>query len=115
MHRSAVWCLSLVGFYNVTKGPYNFLSVYEPYSYNILQRPEASPCHRIEHKGRQPDRNALCQRNEDEYWTPMDVKVTDRTFAKSTKQNNGADVKRAGAEPCRGIPGNHPDPYDCPP
>jgi hypothetical protein len=28
----------------------------------------------------------------------MDVKVTDRTFAKSTKQNNGADVKRAGAE-----------------
>ena len=36
--------------------------------------------------------------SEDEYWTPMDIKVTDRTFAKSTKQNNGADVKRAGAE-----------------
>ena len=28
----------------------------------------------------------------------MDVKVTDRTFAKSTKQNNGADIKRAGVE-----------------
>jgi hypothetical protein len=28
----------------------------------------------------------------------MDVKVTDRTFAKSTQQNNGADIHRAGAE-----------------
>ena len=32
--------VSLVGFYNVTKGTYNFLNVYEPYSYDILQRPE---------------------------------------------------------------------------
>ena len=32
--------ISLAGFYNLTKGPYNFLSVYDPYSYNILQRPE---------------------------------------------------------------------------
>ena len=35
---------------------------------------------------------------EDDYWTPMDVKVTDRTFVKSSQQNNGADIRRAGAE-----------------
>lgn len=91
--------LSLVGFYNVTKGPYNFLSVYEPYSYNILQRPEgftmpSDPSIKVDSQTGM----LYVRGSEDEYWTPMDVKVTDRTFAKSTKQNNGADVKRAGAE-----------------
>ena len=91
--------VSLVGYYNVTKGPYNFLNVYEPYSYNILQRPEGfvmpdNPQMKVdEQTGMMYVRGSL-----DEYWTPMDVKVTDRTFAKSTKQNNGADVRRAGAE-----------------
>ena len=91
--------LSLVGFYNVTKGPYNFLYVYEPYSYNILQRPEgftmpSDPSIKVDSQ----TGIMYVRGNEDDYWTPMDVKVTDRTFAKSTKQNNGADVKRAGAE-----------------
>ena len=36
--------------------------------------------------------------SDDDYWTQMDVKVTDRTFARSPKQNNGADVKRGGVE-----------------
>ena len=93
------WKISLVGFHNVTKGPYNFLNVYEPYSYDILQKPAdftmpADPQIKVDAQtGMLYIRGA-----EDEYWTPMDVKVTDRTFAKSTKQNNGADVKRAGAE-----------------
>ncbi len=91
--------MSLVGFYNVTKGPYNFLSVYEPYSYNILQRPEgftmpSDPSIKVDSQTGM----LYVRGNEDEYWTPMDVKVTDRTFAKSSKQNNGADIKRAGAE-----------------
>lgn len=91
--------VSLVGFYNVTKGPYNFLNIYEPYSYDILQRPEGfvmpdNPQIKVD-----PQTGMMYVRgSQDEYWTPMDVKVTDRTFAKSTKQNNGADVKRAGAE-----------------
>ena len=91
--------VSLVGFYNVTKGTYNFLNVYEPYSYDILQRPEGfvmpdNPQIKVDSQiGMMYVRGS-----QDEYWTPMDVKVTDRTFAKSTKQNNGADVKRAGAE-----------------
>lgn len=91
--------ISLVGFYNVTKGPYNFLSVYEPYSYNILQRPEgftmpSDPSIKVDSQTGM----LYIRGSEEEYWTPMDVKVTDRTFAKSSKQNNGADIKRAGAE-----------------
>ena len=91
--------ISLVGFYNVTKGPYNFLSVYEPYSYNILQRPEgftmpSDPSIKVDSQSGM----LYIRGSEEEYWTPMDVKVTDRTFAKSSKQNNGADIKRAGAE-----------------
>ena len=91
--------VSLVGFYNLTKGPYNFLSVYEPYSYNILQRPEgftmpSDPSIKVDSQTGM----MYVRGGNEEYWTPMDVKVTDRTFAKTTQQNNGADVKRAGAE-----------------
>lgn len=91
--------VSVTGFYNVTKGPYNFIDVYEPYSYNILQRPEgfempSDPQIKIDSQT-----GLLYLRgNEEDYWTPMDVKVTDRTFARSPKQNNGADVKRGGVE-----------------
>ena len=95
----ADWKISLVGFCNLTKGPYNFLDVYEPYSYDILQKPAdftmpSDPQIIVdEQTGMLYIRGA-----QEEYWTPMDVKVTDRTFAKSTMQNNGADVTRAGAE-----------------
>lgn len=91
--------VSLVGFYNVTRNPYNFLDVYEPFSYNIFQRPEgfelsADPQLRVDNQT-----GAVFIRNdESEYWTPMDIKVTDRTFVKNTRQNNGADIRRAGAE-----------------
>ena len=95
----ADWKISLVGFCNLTKGPYNFLDVYEPYSYDILQKPAdftmpSDPQIIVdEQTGMLYIRGA-----QEEYWTPMDVKVTDRTFAKSTMQNNGADVTRVGAE-----------------
>jgi hypothetical protein len=91
--------VSLVGFYNLTKGPYNFLPVYQPYAYDILSKPQdfvmpADPQIKVDSQTGM----VYIRDNADEYWTPMDVKVTDRTFAKSTKQNNGADVTRAGAE-----------------
>ena len=95
----ADWKISLVGFCNLTKGPYNFLDVYEPYSYDIFQEPAdftmpSDPQIIVdEQTGMLYIRGA-----QEEYWTPMDVKVTDRTFAKSTMQNNGTDVTRAGAE-----------------
>ena len=91
--------ISFTGFYNITKGPYNFIDVYEPYSYNILQRPEGytipdNPQIKVDSQTGM----LYLRGSEEDYWTPMNVKVTDRTFAKSSKQNNGADVKRAGAE-----------------
>ena len=91
--------VSLVGFYNVTKGPYNMLNVYEPYSYDILQRPEGfqmpdNPQIKVDEQTGM----VYVRGSQEEYWTPMSIKVTDRTFAKSMMQNNGADVKRAGAE-----------------
>lgn len=91
--------ISLTGFYNITKGPYNFIDVYEPYSYNILQRPEGFTIPSDPQIKVDSQTGMMYVRGGDEdYWTPMDIKVTDRTFAKSTKQNNGADVQRAGAE-----------------
>ncbi len=91
--------ISLVGFRNVTRGPYNFLNVYEPYSYDILQRPEGFTMPSDPQIKVDSQTGMLYVRGDgNDYWTPMDVKVTDRTFAKSTKQNNGADVTRSGAE-----------------
>lgn len=91
--------VSVVGFRNLTKGPYNFQNVYTPYSYDILQRPDGFAM---------PDNPQIIvdeqtgmmyvRGGDQDYWTSMDVKVTDRTFAKSIKQNNGADVTRSGVE-----------------
>ena len=91
--------VSLTGFYNITKDPYNFIDMYEAYSYDILQRPEgftipADPQIKVDSQTGM----LYVRGGNDDYWTPMDIKVTDQTFARSTKQNNGADVKRAGAE-----------------
>ena len=91
--------ISLVGFYNVTRRPYNFLDVYDPFSYNILQRPEgfempSAPQIKVDSQTGMTS----VRGGDDEEWTQMDVKVTDRTFARSTIQNNGADISRAGAE-----------------
>ena len=91
--------VSLVGFYNLTRSPYNFLDVYDPYSYDILQRPDGFEMPSDPQVKLDSQTGMLYVRGgEDDYWTPMDVKVTDRTFAKSSKQNNGADIHRAGAE-----------------
>ena len=91
--------LSLVGFYNLTKNPYNFLDVYDPFSYDILQRPEGFEMPSDPQIKVDSQTGMVYLRGSDgDYWTPMDVKVTDRTFARSSQQNNGADIRRAGAE-----------------
>ena len=91
--------VSLVGFWNVTRDPYNFLDVYDPYSYDILQRPSGFVMPENPQITVDSQTGMVWLRgNDEEYWTPMDVKVTDRTFAKSKQQNNGADTHRAGVE-----------------
>ena len=89
--------VSLVGFYNRTSFPYKYSNLYEPFSYNILQRPDGfvvsdDPEIRVD------NRTGAVDIREGDVWTPMDVKVTDRSFARSSRQDNGADVDRAGVE-----------------
>lgn len=91
--------VSVVGFYNRTSFPYKYSSLYDPFSYNILQRPDGvvfpdDP----EIKVDSSTGEVLVKNAETGAWTPMDVKVTDRTFVKSSRQDNGADVDRAGVE-----------------
>ena len=89
--------VSLVGFYNRTSFPYKYSNLYEPFSYNILQRPDGlvlsdDPDIRVD------SRTGAVDIREGEAWIPMDVKVTDRSFARSVRQDNGADMDRAGLE-----------------
>ena len=90
--------LSLVGFYNVTKDPYELGTVYEPFSYNVVALPA----------GYQMPSNPLVvvDRESGDVWfqgpdgIPVSTvrKVTDQSFAASRRQINGADVKRYGVE-----------------
>lgn len=91
--------VSLVGFYNITMNPYFLKTNYSPLSYNVYKKPTG---YTIE-EGAQVrlDKNTgaveIAPKGSDE-WTPMDLLVTDRTFVGTTKQCNGANIHRAGAE-----------------
>lgn len=91
--------ISLVGYFNRTKLPYKFTSTYTPFSYNVLQLPEgfsmpSNPQITVDHQ----TGIAYIRDSESSYWTPMDVKVTDQTFNRSTSPDNGPDIVRKGAE-----------------
>lgn len=91
--------ISLVGFYNRTTHPYKISSLYTPFSYNILQQPSGftmpdDPQIRVDNQ----TGDVFLRAGDDSWWQPMDVKVQDRTFVKSTRQDNGARMDRAGAE-----------------
>lgn len=93
------WKISLVGFYNVTRDPYQYRSVYTPISYSIMQLPQgysvpSSPQFKVDGQT-----GAIYLRGSNgEYWIPMETKVTDRSFARSDVQANGKPVHRAGLE-----------------
>ncbi|WP_448780465.1 TonB-dependent receptor [Bacteroides congonensis] len=91
--------ISLVGYFNRTKLPYKYTQTYTPFSYDVLQLPDgftmpANPQINVDSQTGM----VYIRENESGYWTPMDVKVTDRTFVRSTSPDNGADVIRRGAE-----------------
>lgn len=91
--------ISLVGFYNITENPYKFTDRYTPFSYIISELPEGykvpdSPQIRVDSQ----TGLVYLRDGAEDWWTQMDVKVQDRTFVKSTYQDNGADIVRAGAE-----------------
>ena len=90
--------LSVVGFYNITEGPYEFGTVYEPFSYNVTGAPAgyvmpSDPQTEVDHQT-----GLVYFREDDGYYAPGELKVTDRTFAASRRQENGADVHRYGVE-----------------
>lgn len=91
--------ISLVGYYNVTKDPYSIINDYSPFSYNMASIPAgftvpADPQLKVDSQ----TGTVYMRGGNEDYWTPMDVKVTDRTFVRNSMQYNEADVRRAGVE-----------------
>lgn len=91
--------LSLVGYYDKTVRPYKYSNSYTPFSYNHIQIPEGftmpdDPQIRVDSQTGM----VYVRGSEDEFWTPMEVNVTDRTFVSSRYADNGADIHRAGVE-----------------
>ena len=96
---SGSWKVSLAAFWNVTKAPYELVNQYEPFSYTALQVPSgfempSDPEMVVDHQT-----GAVYLRNSTgEYFTPMDVRVNDRTFVGTRMQRGGADIVRTGLE-----------------
>ncbi len=91
--------VSLVGFWNRTLHPYKLSSRYTPFSYDILSLPDGYSIPDDPQIKVDSSTGAVYVRESDsDFWTQMDVKVTDRTFVRSTCQDNGAKTDRAGAE-----------------
>ncbi len=91
--------VSLVGFFNKTKDPYTYQNVYTPFSYNIMSIPSDykvpdNPQLRVDDQTGQ----VYMRGTDEEFWTPMTTKVTDRTFFESQMPGNGDDIYRTGAE-----------------
>lgn len=91
--------VSLVGFFNKTKNPYTYQNIYTPFSYNIMSVPSGYTV---------PDNSEIrvdsqtgqvyMRGSNEEFWTPMATKVTDKTFFESQMPGNGDDIYRTGAE-----------------
>lgn len=91
--------ISLVGFFNKTKNPYTYQNIYTPFSYNIMSVPSGytvpdNPEIRVDSQTGQ----VYMRGSNEEFWTPMATKVTDKTFFESQMPGNGDDIYRTGAE-----------------
>lgn len=91
--------VSLVGFFNKTKNPYTYQTIYTPFSYNIMSVPSGytvpdNPEIRVDSQTGQ----VYMRGGNEEFWTPMATKVTDKTFFESQMPGNGDDIYRTGAE-----------------
>lgn len=97
--RAGQWNVSVVGFYNVTSAPFEINNSYHPFQYTILNVPSGysvpdNPMLKVDDQ----TGTVYMRGSEEEWWTPMNVKVQDRTFVKTTYQNNGSPIRRAGVE-----------------
>lgn len=90
--------LSLAGFYNLTRDPYEFGTVYTPFSYDIYQLPAGyrmpeQPEVALDHAD-----GSLYFKDADGFYVPAELKLRDRSFAAARRQENGADIHRYGVE-----------------
>ena len=90
--------LSVVGFYNKTKDPYEFGTVYEPISYNIVEKPAGFALVGEPNVMVDNQTGEVYFQDVDGLYVPGAVKVTDRSFEASRRQENGADIHRYGVE-----------------
>lgn len=91
--------VSLVGFFNKTKNPYTYQNIYTPFSYNIMSVPSGytvpdNPEIRVDSQTGQ----VYMRGSNEEFWTPMATKVTDKTFFESQMPGNGDEIYRTGVE-----------------
>ena len=98
-YESRGWNFSLAAFRNVTRDPYELVNQYSPFSYNALQVPAgfvmpSNPEMVIDHQ----TGAVYLRNNEDDYFTPMDLRVADKTFVGNRMQRGGADIVRTGVE-----------------
>lgn len=90
--------VSLVGFYNLTKNPYRYSSLYTPFSYNVYRIPSGYEAPSMMSVSVDSATGAVSITGPDGIVTPMDRLVTNSTFVKQLYQSNGKDILRTGAE-----------------
>lgn len=93
--------VSLTGYFNKTRLPYKITTEYAPFTYRVSQKPDGytfptKPEFRIDQTtGIVTVRDS---ENPSAGWTQMQTVVENTTFVGTTKQDNGSDVERCGAE-----------------
>ena len=91
--------VSIVGYRNITRNPYEFTNIYSPFQYSLMQLPAGFSLASNPYITLDSQTGQVWLRNSgEEYWTPAAIKAVDRSFAASRKQSNGGDVKRYGFE-----------------
>ena len=99
--------VSLVGYFNRTKYPYELSAAYEPFSYKVMGLPSkmpdgssfqmpSNPLFRVDSQT-----GEIFVRDKDDPsagWIAMETTSTKRTFVKNTYQDNGSPVDRMGLE-----------------
>ena len=91
--------ISIVGYYHRTVDPYKYSNRYTPFSYNMIQMPDGYGVPENPQIQVDSQTGMVYLRDDGEsFWTPMEVKVTDRSFFNSRYADNGADIHRAGVE-----------------
>lgn len=90
---------SIVGYYNKTLNPYEYSNLYAPFSYDMVQIADgyvmpSDPQFKVDNQTGM----VYIRGDKEVLWTPMATKLTDRTFVKTQKQDNGSPVTAAGVE-----------------